>query len=233
MESRNCLQKTVFAIFCFLQPEHIEKVILLGSGRRDSLRNRGIKHTTKHQRICRSFISWVNREKSTLDDAGHGISGGLMSEGADNSQLRTEFYCGWSSPETDMREFVVQDAYQGSTLAKEKKERKPDSVVGVTLSWYRLYKALVNPTGCSGEKIADEKNQKRMLCQKKAYYKSHSEFIEYFSAWCSSLLQHFIEQNIMLEVVKTSKAIYSHFFMSQTTKVSPRNQAGRQCRAEE
>lgn len=153
-----------------------------------------------------------------------------MSEGADN---RTEFYCGWSSPETDMREFVVQDAYQGSTLAKEKKERKPDSVVGVTLSWYRLYKALVNPTGCSGEKIADEKNQKRMLCQKKAYYKSHSEFIEYFSAWCSSLLQHFIEQNIMLEVVKTSKAIYSHFFMSQTTKVSPRNQAGRQCRAEE
>lgn len=75
------------------------------------MRNRGIKHTTKHQRICRSFISWVNKEKSTLDDAGHGISGGLMSEGADNSQLRTEFYCGWSSPETDMREFVVQDAY--------------------------------------------------------------------------------------------------------------------------
>lgn len=53
--------------------------------------------------------------------------------------------------------------------------------------------------------------------------------MQYFSAWCSSLVQHSIMQNSMLKVARASEAIYSHLL----TKVGPRNQAVRECRAEE
>lgn len=78
--------------------------------------------------------------------------------------------------------------------------------------------------GCSGS--TDEKNQKRMSCQREhiVIYTVWIHTIFQCMAWCSGLVQHCIMQNNTLEVERALEAIYSHPLILQMTKARPRNQ---------